>query len=275
MFFGMIMAALGYNAVVSETAREIIEDEESREDAINKGKDLYRNHKGQTLHVKDKKPAVITNIKINGEYHEVLKYAGTDHIIKDYTEENMIEFRKKNKEFAEKIGASVYLYDKKFYCDNDGYYSDRVKDLKTGDIYFIRDMDIMFYIDVKTGKYIRPSDIQILYWKYFKYFDEYNYKDSKSFEYIEKEFLSKFANIKNPGGRPSSELRNDDFFQNFILPKMKKLGINKIYKEGETWDSIKHEFLDIGLPENYTKEERLKVLRAIREKQAREKGLIK
>ena len=266
-FFGAIMGILGFVAVVSETSGNIVRNEEARQEAIEKGRNIYFNDKGQSFYVKDGKPAIEQYVNINGREHLILKYLKTNTIIRDYTEERLEKLQKDSKAFAEKIGGSVYIVGDSNYYRNDEIKGDRVRDIKTGDIYVIRNMGVRFYIDIKTGKYVRPTDDEIIHWRYKKKFDYYRYKNLYGLDFIDHYYLSRYMKYKITNEHTFPAMCDNEFFKEYTLPMMQELGMTKIYNEGETWEDIKEEFKDMGLPMNLSKQEKEKILTEIRIKE--------
>ena len=252
-FFGGLMIALGLTSFAVEGIRTSSEDSYAKSSAISHGRDWYIDHKGITRYVKDDKPVIHTRIKVGGIEHEVLKYVGSDIIIRDYTQDRFNMISKESMEIAKEIGGSVYLIEDRHHNDTilEG---DRVKDIKTGDIYVIRLLSpIEYYIDVKTLKAVRPTDRQILKWKVNKARNDIKYKIDFDIQYIcdymdyfneHRDIILKRKDV-HAGYYP---LKGDVLYE-IDIKNLKKYNINKIYKEGQTWEDIKEELSDMGIPQ--------------------------
>jgi len=166
VYTAFVLGAKGYMGI-----KKSINDSNAREKAKNEGKEIYVGEDGIGRCVKDGRPVIHCYEYLNG-YNEkpdrVLKYAGTNEIIRNFSEENRKQTQEQSYKIAKEKGYTVYRIGEKF----DDHFHDkcrgfRYKDIQTGKIYVIREVcGCKYYMDVKTGLLVRKTDGQIEKEKY-------------------------------------------------------------------------------------------------------------
>lgn len=167
--FGFLYTAftLGVKAAVS--VKENSENNKYKQEAIQKGEMIYINSKGDACSTKDGRKVMYANEYLHGYNNppdKVLKYVGTDEIIRNFSKEDRDETEIYFYNEAKKLNRTAYRIGGKNdnYCNvgvgkPKGY---RYKDMETGDIYVIREFNgIRFYMDINTGLLIRKTDGQL------------------------------------------------------------------------------------------------------------------
>ena len=257
--FGGLMILLGLTSHAVVGVQNSITNEKNKELARSKGRQFYMDYKGVSRCIKTDRPVIHTEIMIDGCKHSVLKYCVSDEIAYDYTVEQMNETSKEGYEFAKRIGASVYLCDDSHHI-KETLEGQRVKDIKTGDIYVIRSvMYGEYFMDVKTYKMIRPTDRQILDWKLDKTRSLFRYHSLPTIDEIQEYMENMPKTPQNKFSRPW--FKEDKYYELTIKNQMKELGIDKIYHENETWEDKKKEFYDLGTSINLPRNERFEIIR--------------
>lgn len=257
--FGGLMILLGLTSHAVVGVQNSITNEKNKELAKSKGRQFYMDYKGVSRCIKTDRPVIHTEIMIDGCKHSVLKYCVSDEIAYDYTVEQINETSKEGYEFAKRIGASVYL------CDDNHHIKEtlegqRVKDIKTGNIYVIRNvMYGEYFMDVKTYKMIRPTDRQILDWKLDKTRSLFRYHSLPTIDEIQEYMENMPKTPKNKFSRPW--FKEDKYYELTVKNQMKELGIDKIYQENETWEDKKKEFGDLGTSIKLPRNERFEIIR--------------
>lgn len=159
MFVGGTKCALG--------VKTNAENEKKRKEAISKGTETYVDNKGCLRLVSNNKKVMKTyvyNKFSGGEYKDyVLKYVDSNIIVRNYSREKRRFSEEKKYAIAKEFGKTVYRLgdDRDSYIKTNlpGY---RYKDLNTGDIYVIRQLNgVLFYMDINTGLFIRETDGEI------------------------------------------------------------------------------------------------------------------
>lgn len=255
---GGVMVVLGLTSLVVEGIKESVSNSEKKSIAINDGRDWYIDKKGIVRYIKNDKPVIRTTIKINGEDHFVMKYAGkyegNNVIIRDYTLEKNAETKQRSYDLAIECGMSVYAIDNNDHSHKTNEIPGRrFKDIKTGKLYVERQYGtIYFYVDINTGEVIRPSDYSILIMKWYKKYNKYQYEHHKTIKEID-------AIIEKRNKNP----RDNFICQSLLIYKghdpetyfkigwweeyKKAYNTDKLYQNGETWDDIKLQLSDIGI----------------------------
>jgi hypothetical protein len=167
--FGFLYTAftLGTKAVMS--IKENIENENYRQDAIQKNEYTYIDSKGNACSTKNGRKVMYANEYLHGYNNlpdKVLKYVDTDEIIRNFSQEDRNKTETYYYNEAKKLNRTAYRiggkYDK--YCNvgdgkPKGY---RYKDMSTNAIYVIRQFNNMrFYMDINTGLLVRKTDGQL------------------------------------------------------------------------------------------------------------------
>lgn len=162
----MSIGGFGYNY------KQTIKEQGRREKAYTSYDRTYYDKKGKRRLVDNNR--WVTSDVVNGD--RVLRDVDTGKIYRNFSNEQRNKKWAKLKQEAIEKGKTVYLY---IYSSQipleDPWKGDRYKDITTGDVYVIRRQylnlnggrDCKFYVNIKTGLYVRKTDEQIIkdqYW---------------------------------------------------------------------------------------------------------------
>jgi len=178
-----------------------LEDNDYKKEAVSHGEDIYINSKGISCHVKNDKPTIYTHIykKDGSKPDYVLKYAGTDKIIRNFSKEERDGREKYYYEKALELGRTAYRLggDRDNYRNVDfrtsrGY---RYKDIETKEIYVVREVDeVLYYMSVKTGLLVRKTDGQLIIEERIK--EKNPIKYNKFLEHDRNNFIKKYNKMQ-------------------------------------------------------------------------------
>lgn len=176
------IGSLGHNI------RENIAESERKNEAYNSYDHTYYDKYGKRILVENNR-WIHSNIR-NGD--RVLEDVTTHRIYRNFSEEERKEYEKIRKKEAIENNKTVYLYQyNKDIPYSDPWKGDRYKDIETGKIYVIRKRyvniecgigEVLLYLDISTGKFVRKTDEQIEIDK--KWIDKLNNIDEEIYKYI-------------------------------------------------------------------------------------------
>jgi len=267
--FGLLFVAFVGGAKVVKCIQDGINDNNSRSEAISKGRDTYLDSNLCMRDIATNKK--IMNYSIPNQYggrDYVLKVVGSDEILINKTDIKRKEEEQRCKEFAMKIGGSTYKIGG--VGDFSHKTGGRYRDIKTGALYTIADIKhgaerYSFYMDVNTWKFVRPTDEWVLDTLLKK-----RHMEERGFHYKITHpdiVLDEWNSSKNDQYRPVYIQKNSiEYLPEKILEKLEQLNRTKIYNDGENYESIKHLFIwdDILIQEK--EERKQKRLREFKEK---------
>lgn len=257
--FGLLYTTFVAGAKGIKQAKNTIENEENKKQAILKGHTTYLDADLCMRDVATNKK--IMNYSIPNQYggrDDVLKVVGSDEILLNKTDIARKEEEKKWRDFAFMVGGSTYkiggVYD--FNCKAGGRY----RDIKTGSIYTIVDIKhrtdyYNFYMDMESMKLVRPTDEWVLHTmvRAKEMEEEGNHRrlvhpDVIMDEWNKKDVLDRKLYIQK---------NSIEYCQDSILKKLNVLNRKKIYNENENYENIKHIFYwdDIIKEEDRKREE--------------------
>lgn len=166
--FGLLYTAFTLGTKAGMSIKENIENENYRQEAIQRNNSIYIDSKGNACSTKDSKKVMYANEYLHGYNNppdKVLKYVDTGEIIRNFSEEDRKQTEVYYYNEAKKLNRTAYRIGGKYdnYCNvgvgkPKGY---RYKDMATGAIYVVREFNGMrFYMDIKTGLLVRKTDGQ-------------------------------------------------------------------------------------------------------------------
>ena len=262
--FGLLYSAFVGGAKITKNIQNEIENKNSRNEAISKGRNTYLDSDLCMRDIATNKK--IMNYSIPNQYggrDDVLKVVGSDEILVNKTDIARKEEEKKWRDFALMVGGSTYKISHHLdYYQNVEIASARYKDIKTGDIYVIADVKhgcdkYSFYMDVNTKKFIRPTDSWILRTLCRKKEMEENKWHTKLVhpDNVIEEWNNKDEHIRKLYVRHRNH--GIEYLQETIIEELKTLGKSKIFNDNENYENIKHIFYwdDIIEEENKQRKE--------------------
>ena len=271
--FGLLYSTFVGSAKITKNIQNEIENNNSRNEAINKGRNTYLDSDLCMRDVSTNKK--IMNYSIPNPYggrDDVLKVVGSDEILINKTDIARKEEEKKWRDFALMVGGSTYKIG--HYLD---YYNDieiassRFQDIKTGNIYVIADVkhgceNYSFYMDVNTKKFVRPTDSWILRTLYRKKQMENNNLHIKLIhpDNVMEEWNNKDEHIR----KLYVQHKNDviEYSPEIIIEQLKFLGKTKIFDDNESYETIKDIFNWDDILEKEKEERKQKKLMEFKEK---------
>jgi hypothetical protein len=166
--FGLILAMLKGACRFASAINDSVEDKKSREDFTSEDGIYYMDHRGELrLSTNGRRVAKTTTF----EGDEVLTDLVTSEIYVNYTQEKAEKEQRESIEAQKKYGGTtICLGLERNYAHYIGKGNPpkgaRFKDVKTGAIYVIRQIDGMYthYVDVNTGKVVRLTDCSKQFW---------------------------------------------------------------------------------------------------------------
>lgn len=160
-----VLGVKGYKGI-----KDSIEDNSRRGEAEKGGKEVYIGTDGVGRNVKDGRKTMYCHQYLNGYNNKpdyVLKYVGTNEIIRNFSQEDREKTERESLQEANINGYTVHRIEEKF---NDHFHDEcrgvRYKDIKTGAVYVLRRVNGKnFYMDINTGLLVRPTDKQLAFEK--------------------------------------------------------------------------------------------------------------
>lgn len=173
--FGLFYSAVVLGAYGASGVKSCVENSNRRQQAAAKGEEFYLDDKCclrlVSNDLKVMKSTLWDDCPQGQKGDRILRSVDDSRIIRNYTKEERDEREEVRRNRAIRKGRTAY----RLGLAKDDYVNTnmpgcRYKDLKTGAIYVVRMIDrVNFYMDIKTGEFVRETDGEIIRNKQGKY----------------------------------------------------------------------------------------------------------